>query len=398
MKTFEIHNVSKVYNPKKQAKVNALSNVSLTFGDRGLVFIVGKSGSGKSTLLNILGGLDSCTSGEIIIDGKSTNDFTELDFNRYRNYYVGFVFQEFNLLEKLTVGENLKLALELQGKTATNAEINNALNNVGLTGYAPRKATELSGGQRQRVALARALVKSTKIILADEPTGSLDSNTSEELFNLLKDISKKQLVIIVSHDAESAERYGDRIIRFSDGKVTDDIIKNKQNLSSIKNNPDQSIINNDNQQLLPVTTNNCNRFDINTQNKKTSLKFSRIFKMGLGIIATHPIRMLITVFLFFITLAFLGVGITASSMSKNDIMYNLISNNNLINILSVNDVNGENLDSIKNKFPQYDYYEIYDTDTFNVEFNHFTEINKGDNFHTTNISGATNISEDELKM
>ena len=165
---------------------------------------MGKSGSGKSTLLNVMGGLDSADSGEIIIKGKSSKEFSTEDFDSYRNTYLGFIFQEYNILEDFNVGTNIAIALKIQGEKVTNEKLNEILNEVDLSGYGKRKTNELSGGQKQRVAIARALVKNPEIIMADEPTGALDSNTGIQVFNTLKKLSKDKLVIVVSHDREFA--------------------------------------------------------------------------------------------------------------------------------------------------------------------------------------------------
>ncbi len=221
----EIKNVSKTYRPKKGVPVKALDDVSLKFEDRGMVFILGKSGSGKSTLLNVLGGLDTADSGEFIIKEKSSNDFSQSDFDSYRNTFIGFIFQEYNILSEFSVGANIALAMELQGKKATNEELTAILDEVDLTGYGNRKPNELSGGQKQRVAIARALIKKPEIIMADEPTGALDSKTGKQVFDTLKKLSKEKLVLIVSHDREFAEKYADRIIELKDGKILSDVSK-----------------------------------------------------------------------------------------------------------------------------------------------------------------------------
>lgn len=223
----EIKNIVKTYRPKKGGEVKALDDVSLKFPEKGLVFILGKSGSGKSTLLNVMGGLDTADSGEIIIKGKSSKEFSTGDFDSYRNTYLGFIFQEYNILEDFNVGANIALALKLQGAKATDERINEILDEVGLSGYGKRKPNELSGGQKQRVAIARALVKNPEIIMADEPTGALDSGTGIQVFDTLKKLSKDKLVIVVSHDREFAESYGDRVIELKDGKVISDIEKHR---------------------------------------------------------------------------------------------------------------------------------------------------------------------------
>ncbi|MBQ3483817.1 MAG: ABC transporter ATP-binding protein/permease [Clostridia bacterium] len=223
----EIRNVTKVYRSKTGEEVRALDNVSVSFPESGMVFILGKSGSGKSTLLNVMGGLDSTDSGEFVIMGKSSNDFVGSDFDAYRNTFIGFIFQEYNILDDFTVGANIGLALELQGKKATDEAVNGILAQVDLLDYAKRKPNELSGGQKQRVAIARALVKDPQIIMADEPTGALDSNTGKQIFDTLKELSKQKLVLIVSHDRDFAERYADRIIELADGKIIEDVTKHE---------------------------------------------------------------------------------------------------------------------------------------------------------------------------
>ena len=219
----ETRNLCKTYKPKKGVPVMAVDHVSLRVPETGMVFLLGKSGSGKSTMLNLLGGLDSYDDGEIIIKGISSKDFSQQRFDSYRNTYVGFIFQEYNVLEEFTVGANIALALELQGKAATDEELNSILRAVDLEGYGSRKPNELSGGQKQRVAIARALVKNPEIIMADEPTGALDSNTGRQVLDTLKKLSAEKLVIVVSHDREYAEAYADRIIELADGKVIRDV-------------------------------------------------------------------------------------------------------------------------------------------------------------------------------
>ncbi|NLK17038.1 MAG: ABC transporter ATP-binding protein/permease [Clostridiales bacterium] len=221
----EVRNLNKIYKTKKGVRHHALKDVSLKFEETGMVFIQGKSGSGKSTLLNLLGGLDSYDSGEIIIKGKSSKDFKGRDFDSYRNTYLGFIFQEFYIMEDFTVEQNIGLALKLQHRKADKETIDDILRKVDLEGYGQRKPNELSGGQKQRVAIARALVKNPQVIMADEPTGQLDSATGRQIFQTLKKLSREKLVLVVSHDRESAEEYGDRIIELSDGRVISDVKK-----------------------------------------------------------------------------------------------------------------------------------------------------------------------------
>ena len=218
----ELKHVSKTYKSKKATNTIALKDISIKFPEKGMIFILGKSGSGKSTLLNVIGGLDKYDNGEVIINGKSTKEFKETDWDAYRNTYIGFIFQEFNLIEDYSVEQNINLALELQHKKGSDEEIEKILNMVDLAEISKRKTNELSGGQKQRVAIARALIKNPEIVIADEPTGNLDSSTGEQIWNILKNISKEKLVIVVSHDEESASKYADRTIKLQDGTIVSD--------------------------------------------------------------------------------------------------------------------------------------------------------------------------------
>ena len=224
----EVKNLVKTYPLKRGEPVKALNGISLRFPEKGLVFILGKSGSGKSTLLNVMGGLDKADEGEIIINGKSSKDFSGSEMDSYRNTYLGFIFQEYNILNDFSVKENIALAIELQHRKADEAIIKNILEEVDLVGYERRKPNELSGGQKQRVAIARALVKEPQVLFADEPTGALDSNTGKQVFETLKKLSQTRLVIVVSHDREFAEYFGDRVIELKDGVIISDIIKTEE--------------------------------------------------------------------------------------------------------------------------------------------------------------------------
>ena len=221
----EVKNLTKIYSGKGGVSVKALDDVSVVFPETGMVFLLGKSGSGKSTLLNVAGGLDKPDGGEVIVKGKSSKDFSGSDFDSYRNTFIGFVFQEYNILNEFTIEQNIALALQLQSKPNDKKAVADLLEQVDLAGYAKRKPNTLSGGQKQRVAIARALIKEPEIIMADEPTGALDSNTGKQVLDTLKKLSEKKLVIVVSHDREFAEHYGDRIIELKDGKIISDVSK-----------------------------------------------------------------------------------------------------------------------------------------------------------------------------
>jgi ABC-type lipoprotein export system ATPase subunit/ABC-type antimicrobial peptide transport system permease subunit len=230
----EVKGIKRIYPIKNNEPVYALDGIDLKFQKTGMVFILGKSGSGKTTLLNVIGGLDSFDEGDILIKGKSTETFKQSDFDSYRNTMVGFIFQEYNMLDELNVGDNIGLALQLKSEKKSEELIKNVLKEVDLEGYEKRMPNALSVGQKQRVAIARALIKQPKIIMADEPTAALDHQTSVQVFDTLKKLSKDHLVIVVSHDRDFAFKYADRIVEIKDGKVTDDLTITSEVLSQIE--------------------------------------------------------------------------------------------------------------------------------------------------------------------
>ena len=219
----EIKNISKVYNTGG-LKQMALNNVSINFRKCEFASILGPSGSGKTTLLNIIGGLDSYDDGELIINEVSTKKYKDRDFDSYRNHRIGFVFQSYNLIGHQSILKNVELALTLSGVSRSERvkRAKHALTEVGLKEHMYKRPNQLSGGQMQRVAIARALVNNPDILLADEPTGALDSDTSRQIMELLKKVSKEKLVIMVTHNPELAEEYSTRIIKLKDGKIIDD--------------------------------------------------------------------------------------------------------------------------------------------------------------------------------
>lgn len=304
-----IKNISKSYSTKTGHRVNALSELNLNFNDKGLVFILGKSGSGKTTLLNIIGGLDTPDCGELIIDGRSFKNFTSNDFDSYRNTCVGFVFQEYNLFESKSIFENISIVLEMQGKSLdehNRNKIETLLKLLGLTDkngnpLTDRCVNELSGGQKQRVAIARALIKDPKIILADEPTGALDSENSKVFYEMLKLFSKDRLIIVVTHDTESAQYYGDRIIELVDGTIKSDL----NDLIS------QNIISVNKIELIP-----------------SKLPFKRIIKMSVGALCIKRFRLTISMILAIITFFIFGFSITAAFVNENTTIVKQMYQNN----------------------------------------------------------------------
>ena len=219
----ELKDICKRYVTQSFTQV-ALDNVSLAFRDNEFVAILGPSGSGKTTMLNVIGGLDHFDSGDLLIDGISTKDFRDRDWDAYRNNRIGFVFQSYNLIPHQTILENVELALTLTGvgHAERRQRAREALESVGLGEHVNKRPSQLSGGQMQRVAIARALINDPEIVLADEPTGALDSATSVQVMDLLKDVARDRLVIMVTHNPELAYQYATRIVNLADGKITDD--------------------------------------------------------------------------------------------------------------------------------------------------------------------------------
>ena len=219
----ELNDIKKDY-VSGSTTVSALKGINLRFRDCEFVSILGQSGCGKTTMLNIIGGLDKYTSGDLKINGVSTKNYKDRDWDFYRNNSIGFVFQSYNLIPHQTVLSNVELALTLSGvsKAERKKRAIEALEKVGLGEQIHKKPNQMSGGQMQRVAIARALVNNPDILLADEPTGALDTETSIQIMELLKEISKDRLIIMVTHNPELAKDYSTRIVRLLDGVITDD--------------------------------------------------------------------------------------------------------------------------------------------------------------------------------
>ena len=287
----KIKNLSKTYATKTGEKVHALKNISFDLPSSGMVVILGKSGCGKSTLLNILGGLDRFDSGDVECFGKSLKSLSRKELDDYRNSCVGFVFQEYNLIPELDVFDNIALPLQLQGQTDNDEKVKSVLEQVGMSGFERRKVEELSGGQKQRVAIARALVKDPRIILADEPTGALDSHSGENILKILKWISQEKLVVLVTHDREFAEKYGDRIIELSDGVVIKD---SKETYCSAESKQTQAFTSSH----MPLKT---------------------AFKIGCGNFKYHRIRLFWTIFMSVIAFSLLAISMSVALLDPTDV-------------------------------------------------------------------------------
>ena len=279
----KLKNVTKHY-VTGNSTVEALRGVSLEFRKSEFVSILGQSGCGKTTLLNIIGGLDRYTDGDLIINGKSTKTFKDSDWDSYRNHSIGFVFQSYNLIPHQSVLSNVELALTLSGvsKAERRRRATEALEKVGLGDQLNKKPNQMSGGQMQRVAIARALVNDPDILLADEPTGALDTATSVQIMDILKEISKERLIIMVTHNPELAETYSTRIIKLLDGLVIDD---SNPYTSEPESTPEPEI--------LPEKKANKAKKD---KMKKTSMSFFTAISLSLNNLATKKGRTIMTSF------------------------------------------------------------------------------------------------------
>ena len=267
----ELKKITKKYKTGNLVQL-ALNDVSIKFRNNEFVSILGPSGSGKTTLLNIIGGLDQYTSGDLIINDKSTKKYKDRDWDIYRNHRVGFVFQSYNLIPHQTALSNVELALTLSGvsKEERRKRAKKALIDVGLKDHIHKKPNQMSGGQMQRIAIARALVNDPDILLADEPTGALDSKTSLQIMELLSNIAKDRLVIMVTHNPELATKYSNRIIKLSDGKVIDD--------------------------SNPVVEKEEKRLETHKKNKKTSMSFLTALSLSFNNLLTKKGRTILTSF------------------------------------------------------------------------------------------------------
>ena len=293
--------------------VEVLESVNISFRESEFVSILGASGSGKTTLLNIIGGLDKYSSGDMLLLGRSTTEFKDRDWDSYRNGTIGFVFQSYNLISHLSVLENVKLALSISGESNKEnyAKAKKVLEDVGLGDHINKKPNQLSGGQMQRVAIARALVTEPKIILADEPTGALDSKTSVQIMELIKEISKEKLVIMVTHNPELAKTYSDRIVRLRDGEIIEDTNPFVEETS----NSDYSL-------------------------KKTAMAFSSAIKSSFKNLLTKKFRTLMTIIAS--SIGIISIGLVLAISSGMDKYIQTMQNENLSNMpimINANQIN-----------------------------------------------------------
>lgn len=381
----ELKKISKVYK-LENFKQKALDNISINFRNCEFVSILGPSGSGKTTLLNIIGGLDNYTSGDLIINGISTKKYNDRDWDTYRNHKIGFVFQSYNLITHQTVLSNVELALTLSGVKSKERKkrAKDALKKVGLIEHINKKPNQLSGGQMQRVAIARALVNNPDILLADEPTGALDSKTSVQIMNLLKEVAKDRLVIMVTHNSDLAEKYSTRIIDLKDGEIKGD-------------------------------TNPYNKSDENnetTKDKKTNMNFLTALSLSLNNLMTKKGRTILTAFAGSIGIIGIALILSLSSGVQNYInrvqeetltSYPLMLEDNSVDLTSVMT---EQMDKLKKDENTKQSNKIYSnnmmTDTLSImsskvqsnnlkSFKEYIEKNKEINKYTTSIDYKYNI-------
>ena len=308
----QLKDIVKKYNTGG-TEVEVLKKVNISFRESEFVSILGASGSGKTTLLNIIGGLDKYSSGDMLLMGRSTKEFTDRDWDSYRNGSIGFVFQSYNLIGHLSVIENVKLALSISGESNKENDLKakKALEDVGLGDHLHKKPNQLSGGQMQRVAIARALVTDPKIILADEPTGALDSKTSVQIMELIKEISKEKLVIMVTHNPELARKYSDRIVSVKDGEIIEDT---KPYIEQERNN--------------------------DYELKKTAMAFSSAIKSSFKNLLTKKFRSLMTVVAS--SIGIISIGLVLAISSGMDKYIQTMQNENLSSMpitISSNQIN-----------------------------------------------------------
>ena len=381
----ELKKINKVYK-LENFKQKALDNISINFRNCEFVSILGPSGSGKTTLLNIIGGLDNYTSGDLIINGISTKKYNDRDWDTYRNHKIGFVFQSYNLITHQTVLSNVELALTLSGVKSKERKkrAKDALKKVGLIEHINKKPNQLSGGQMQRVAIARALVNNPDILLADEPTGALDSKTSVQIMNLLKEVAKDRLVIMVTHNSDLAEKYSTRIIDLKDGEIKGD-------------------------------TNPYNKSDENnetTKDKKTNMNFLTALSLSLNNLMTKKGRTILTAFAESIGIIGIALILSLSSGVQNYInrvqeetltSYPLMIEDNSVDLTSVMT---EQMNKLKKDENTKQSNKIYSnnmmTDTLSImsskvqsnnlkSFKEYIEKNKEINKYTTSIDYKYNI-------
>ncbi len=442
----ELKGVKKTYKTKS-GEVNALNGIDLVFPSTGLVFITGKSGCGKTTLLNVIGGLDGIDGGDISVFGKPFSSFSQSDYDDYRNTFIGFIFQEYNLLPEFTVEKNIRIAMELQGSNYDQNEFNQLLETVEISDLINRKPNELSGGQRQRVAIARALIKSPRIIMADEPTGALDSKTGVQVFDILKKLSKDKLIIVVSHDLEFAKKYADRIISLVDGKVVEDFsydekevqfnVKDEKDLFLVRDGADLSDREKD---ALALAVKNRKKIKLiekltyrdkkptgkvetlptkePIKLKKSKMKFESALALGVKSLGVKPLRLIITILLSAIAFAVFGLFDTVANFSTAKVLSNVLRNSPYPSITTYGQyvldksytdtydikVSEEKIEELSSKtgFTIKGVYNFnnnsggYINQTYPIAETLKSTVTAGKDYYTNNFSGVVEFSQQEF--
>ncbi len=447
----ELLNVKKVYTTKA-GDTAALDGVSIKFAKSGMVFITGKSGSGKTTMLNVIGGLDGIDEGEIIIEGKKFSEFKTADYDSYRNTFVGFIFQEYNLLGEYSVEKNIGMANELQGRKTNKEELENLLKMVDMEGLGKRSPSQLSGGQKQRVAIARALIKNPSIIMADEPTGALDSATGVQVIEALKELSKTKLVIVVSHDLELAEKYADRIVRLVDGKIVEDVTLNDVEVEGNVYDGEQEISVKSGSDLTKIETeklvdaikrkkkvNVIEKIsvkerkvtgDIEIQKPEKPVKFinskmkiKSSMELGVKSLFVKPFRLAVTILLSVVAFAVFGLFDTVASFSNQKVITDMLRNAGYKEVAIHATINDDNYSNVSLKMSQsyidgineqtgYKFKGVYDIDDSERvadmdsrdNFNEQVTINSisrtknpaGKDYYVTNLSGMIEFKNSEV--
>ena len=365
----EITSLNKTYYTKKE-DCHALKDVNLVLPNNGVVFILGKSGSGKSTLLNLIGGLDTATKGKIIVDGNDLSTFKENDFCNYRNNHIGFIFQDYHLIDDLTVSENIALSLDMKRQDDMDL-VKKALEKVDLAGYENRFPLELSGGERQRVAIARAIVKNPKIILADEPTGNLDIQTSKQIIDLLKSLSEECLVLIVSHNINDAKQNANRIIELASGSVIADNTKNLEYIDSAVyesntiyipgdkplHDEDIDVINANMSDSVKLVK-SANKFIPTKENitdrviaiEKTSLSFKKEVQLAIKFLRTKSLRILLSSFMVALIMIIFALAETIITFDSTRLILDEANKQQMNSMYFTKVIEGVNTDYSSNLF------------------------------------------------
>ena len=340
---------SKIYKMKNE-NFKALDNVSFEIKNKGIVCILGPSGSGKTTLMNIIGALDSDFDGDVVINNKSLKNSKNKDLDSYRKNTIGFIFQNFSLINKLTAYENVKVALTLSNEKDKKNKVKDLLKKVEMDKFAKRRVNVLSGGQKQRIAIARALANDPDIILADEPTGALDSKMSKEIMEVLKELSKTKLVLIITHSQELVEEYADKVIKMEDGKVLS--IENlKEQIEDVKEN------------------------EIEIKNQKKSMSFLKAFSYTLKNLATRKGRLFATAVGMSIGIVGIGLALALSNgtlqIAKSQIEGIMPTNMVAVTFKADEGKSTEEMFSTDGPTKTYEYKDIVNTKNVDNNVSHF---------------------------